>query len=140
MKNLLLALLFVASLASAQINGGNQLPANGPCTAPPLTTASFCNNNGATLFIYLPDGTKLEIPDTFPVGPQGPAGAQGIQGPTGAAGAQGPTGTTGPQGPPGVVTGLKFQVNIVCPQGTGTIQTKTGWSDNGCTITFVAQD
>ena len=131
----------------AQKNEGNTLPPNGPCTAPPLQTASVCNDNGLTLVLYLPDGAKLVIPDSLQgvPGPQGPQGIQGLvgdRGPTGAIGPQGATGLQGPQGPtgtPGVTVGTAWTVNLSCPQGVGTIQTKTGWIDNGCTITFITQ-
>lgn len=59
------------------------------------------------------------------VGPQGPAGPQGIQGETGPQGPQGIQGETGPQGPQGI-QGLKGDTGDTGPQGPQGIQGPKG--------------
>lgn len=115
-------LLLAGTLASAQQNFGFMLQPNGQCSPPPAQFASVCNDSGKFLVFYLPDGTRLTVPDNLAQGPMGPQGPQGLQG------LQGMPGT-------GLVVGSKitYSKTETCGGSQGTI--KSGYT-NQCTGTL----
>lgn len=135
----------VLLLASAPVNNGFGFPDNGPCT-PPLTAPGFCNDSGV-LVSY--DTTGKKTPVLNP-GPKGDKGDQGLSATvavgsvsSGSAASVTDSGTQsaavlnfvipkGDKGDTGVVLGSVLTVTLVCPKGSGTVQ--SGFTSTACTI------
>ena len=96
-----------------------------PTTAQIAAGELAVNVTDGKLFLKRVSGSEsiIELGQTGPQGPTGPAGASGPQGPAGATGPQGPAGATGPQGPAGADgspdTAAEVLAKLVTVDGAG---------------------
>lgn len=131
----------VLLLASAPVNNGFGFPDNGPCT-PPLTAPGFCNDSGV-LVSYDVNGKKTPvgagakgdpgIPATIAVGSVNSGSAASVtDSGTQSAAVLNFVIPKGDKGDTGLVLGSVLTVTLVCPKGSGTVQ--SGFTSTACTI------